>query len=138
MQQFLIESVLVCLIGGMIGIILSYGVGFIFSLFVKSFAMKFSFVSIISAFLCSTIIGVFRPPETRQGLDPIEALARSSGLQGLKKNIPKAGIQAARNRMPDQVLYDAEALSDFCETINFCGAFPKSDPQEAHLTENKT
>lgn len=79
MQQFLIESVLVCLIGGMIGIILSYGVGFIFSLFVKSFAMKFSFVSIISAFLCSTIIGVlfgFLPARNAARLDPIEALAR--------------------------------------------------------------
>ena len=79
MQQFLIESVLVCLIGGMIGIILSYGVGLIFSLFVSSFAMKFSFISIISAFLCSTIIGVlfgFAPARNAARLDPIEALAR--------------------------------------------------------------
>jgi macrolide transport system ATP-binding/permease protein len=79
MQQFLIESVLVCLIGGMIGIILSYGVGLIFSLFVSSFAMKFSFISIISAFLCSTIIGVlfgFVPARNAARLDPIEALAR--------------------------------------------------------------
>ncbi len=79
MQQFLIESVLVCLIGGTIGIILSYGVGLIFSLFVSSFAMKFSVISIISAFLCSTIIGVvfgFIPARNAARLDPIEALAR--------------------------------------------------------------
>jgi macrolide transport system ATP-binding/permease protein len=79
MQQFLIESVLVCLIGGMIGIILSYCVGLIFSLFVSSFAMKFSVISIISAFLCSTIIGVvfgFIPARNAARLDPIEALAR--------------------------------------------------------------
>jgi macrolide transport system ATP-binding/permease protein len=79
MQQFLIESVLVCLIGGMIGITLSYGVGLIFSLFVTSFAMKFSVISIISAFLCSTIIGVvfgFIPARNAARLDPIEALAR--------------------------------------------------------------
>lgn len=79
MQQFLIESVLVCLIGGMIGIILSYGVGLIFSLFVSSFAMKFSVISIVSAFLCSTIIGVvfgFIPARNAARLDPIEALAR--------------------------------------------------------------
>jgi macrolide transport system ATP-binding/permease protein len=79
MQQFLIESVLVCLIGGMIGIVLSYCVGLIFSLFVSSFAMKFSFISIISAFLCSTIIGVlfgFMPARNAARLDPIEALAR--------------------------------------------------------------
>jgi len=79
MQQFLIESVLVCLSGGMIGIVLSYGVGLIFPLFVSSFAMKFSPASIVSAFLCSTIIGVlfgFLPARNAARLDPIEALAR--------------------------------------------------------------
>ncbi len=79
MQQFLIESVLVCLLGGMIGIILSYGVGMVFSLFVTSFAMKFSIMSIVSAFLCSTLIGVifgFLPARNAARLDPIEALAR--------------------------------------------------------------
>jgi macrolide transport system ATP-binding/permease protein len=79
MQQFLIESVLVCLIGGFIGIMLSYGVGMIFPLFVKSFAMKFSIISIITAFLCSSLIGVmfgFLPARNAARLDPIEALAR--------------------------------------------------------------
>ena len=79
MQQFLIESVLVCLIGGMIGIVLSYGVGTLFSFFVKSFAMKFSVASIVSAFLCSTLIGVlfgFLPARNAARLDPIDALAR--------------------------------------------------------------
>jgi macrolide transport system ATP-binding/permease protein len=79
MQQFLIESVLVCLLGGMIGIVLSYGVGKVFSLFVTSFGMKFSVLSIVSAFLCSTLIGVifgFLPARNAARLDPIEALAR--------------------------------------------------------------
>jgi len=79
MQQFLIESVLVCLIGGSIGITLSYGVGMLFPLFVKSFAMKFSIISIVSAFLCSSLIGVmfgFLPARNAARLDPIEALAR--------------------------------------------------------------
>ncbi|GFO68611.1 macrolide export ATP-binding/permease protein MacB [Geomonas limicola] len=79
MQQFLIESVLVCLVGGMIGILLSYGVGTVFSVFVKSFAMKFSLVSVVSAFLCSTLIGVvfgFLPARNAARLDPIDALAR--------------------------------------------------------------
>jgi len=79
LQQFLIESVLVCLIGGMIGVLLSYGVGLVFSLFVSSFSMQFSVTSIISAFLCSTIIGVlfgFLPARNAARLDPIEALAR--------------------------------------------------------------
>jgi macrolide transport system ATP-binding/permease protein len=79
MQQFLIESVLVCLLGGMIGIACSWGVGKLFSLFVSSFAMQFSPMSIVSAFLCSTIIGVvfgFLPARNAARLDPIEALAR--------------------------------------------------------------
>jgi len=79
MQQFLIESVLVCLLGGMIGIVLSYGVGKVFSLFVTSFSMKFSVLSIVSAFICSTLIGVifgFLPARNAARLDPIEALAR--------------------------------------------------------------
>ena len=79
MQQFLIESVLVCLLGGMIGIVCSWGVGKVFSLFVTSFAMQFSLMSIVSAFLCSTIIGVifgFLPSRNAARLDPIEALAR--------------------------------------------------------------
>jgi macrolide transport system ATP-binding/permease protein len=79
MQQFLIESVLVCLLGGMIGIVCSWGVGKVFSLFVTSFTMQFSLMSIISAFLCSTMIGVifgFLPARNAARLDPIEALAR--------------------------------------------------------------
>jgi len=79
MQQFLIESVLVCLLGGMIGIVCSWGVGKLFSFFVSSFAMQFSLMSIVSAFLCSTIIGVvfgFLPARNAARLDPIEALAR--------------------------------------------------------------
>ena len=79
MQQFLIESVLVCLIGGAIGILLSYGAGMIFAFFVKSFALKFSVVSIVSAVLCSSVIGVvfgFVPARNAAHLDPIQALAR--------------------------------------------------------------
>jgi len=79
MQQFLIESVLVCLLGGMIGIIFSFGVGRVFSMFVSSFSMQFSLMSIVSAFLCSSLIGVvfgFMPARNAARLDPIEALAR--------------------------------------------------------------
>ncbi len=79
MQQFLIESVLVCLLGGMIGIVCSWGVAKVFSLFVTSFAMQFSLMSIVSAFLCSSMIGVifgFLPARNAARLDPIEALAR--------------------------------------------------------------
>lgn len=79
MQQFLIESVLVCLTGGLIGILLAFGAGEVFSLFVTSIAMKFSILSIVAAFLCSSLIGVlfgFLPARNAARLDPIEALAR--------------------------------------------------------------
>ncbi|MEN6623302.1 MAG: MacB family efflux pump subunit [Smithella sp.] len=79
MQQFMIESVLVCLIGGMIGILCSYGIGLVFPLFVSSITMKFSLLSIAAAFFCSTLIGIlfgFLPARNAARLDPIEALAR--------------------------------------------------------------
>jgi len=79
MQQFLIEAVLVCLLGGTIGILLSYLVGLLFPLFVSSFKMSFSLLSIIAAFACSTLIGVvfgFIPARNAARLDPVAALAR--------------------------------------------------------------
>lgn len=78
-QQFLVEAVMVCLIGGMIGISLSFGIGDLFTLFVKEWQMVFSMGSIITAFVCSTLIGiVFGLLSARNAarLDPIEALAR--------------------------------------------------------------
>lgn len=79
MQQFLIEAVLVCLLGGTIGILLSYLVGLIFPLFVSSFKMSFSLLSIVAAFACSTLIGIvfgFIPARNAARLDPVAALAR--------------------------------------------------------------
>ncbi|ABN95235.1 macrolide-specific ABC-type efflux carrier [Burkholderia pseudomallei] len=79
MQQFLVEAVTVCLMGGAIGIVLSFGMSFVFSLFVDQWKMVFSAASIASAFLCSTLIGVvfgFMPARNASRLDPIDALAR--------------------------------------------------------------
>lgn len=79
MQQFLVEAVTVCLMGGAIGIMLSFGMSFVFSLFVDQWKMVFSAASIASAFLCSTLIGVvfgFMPARNASRLDPIDALAR--------------------------------------------------------------
>ncbi|MDN7674632.1 macrolide ABC transporter ATP-binding protein/permease MacB [Burkholderia oklahomensis] len=79
MQQFLVEAVTVCLMGGAIGIVLSFGMSFLFSLFVDQWKMVFSAGSIVSAFLCSTLIGVvfgFMPARNASRLDPIDALAR--------------------------------------------------------------
>ena len=79
LQQFLIEAVLVCLIGGTLGILLSFLIGFIFDYFVSSFAMSFSLVAILAAFTCSSFIGVvfgYFPAKRAAKLDPIYALER--------------------------------------------------------------
>ncbi|TYG33421.1 MacB family efflux pump subunit [Lonepinella koalarum] len=79
LQQFLIEAVLICLIGGVTGILLSVLFGTIFNLFMTDFTMIFSSFSIISAVLCSTLIGVifgYVPAKNASQLNPINALAR--------------------------------------------------------------
>ena len=80
MQQFLIEAVLVCLIGGMVGIALSLGLGVLVSKATGgSFRMIYSSASMVAAFTCSTLIGVlfgYLPARNAARLDPVEALAR--------------------------------------------------------------
>ncbi|MBP0717245.1 MacB family efflux pump subunit [Burkholderia cenocepacia] len=79
LQQFLVEAVLVCLLGGTIGIALSFGLGALFSMFVAQWKMVFSVGAIVTAFVCSTLTGVifgFMPARNASRLDPIDALAR--------------------------------------------------------------
>ncbi|MCQ9120710.1 macrolide ABC transporter permease/ATP-binding protein MacB [Rodentibacter pneumotropicus] len=79
LQQFLIEAVLICLIGGITGILLSGLIGLMFNLFMSDFTMSFSTVSIITAVLFSTLIGVvfgYMPAKRAAQLNPITALAR--------------------------------------------------------------
>lgn len=79
LQQFLIEAILVCLIGGTLGILFSFGIGLIFNYFVTSFAMSFSSIAIIAAFTCSSMIGIifgYFPAKRAANLDPIYALER--------------------------------------------------------------
>lgn len=78
-QQFLIEAVLVCLLGGILGILLALLIGWGFKTFGGSFTLLFSTSSIVAAFACSTLIGVgfgFLPASNAAQLDPVEALAR--------------------------------------------------------------
>ena len=77
MQQFLIEAVLVCLLGGILGVLLALGIDWAFS--GDSFRMVISGWSVAAAFGCSTAIGVafgFLPARHAARLDPVEALAR--------------------------------------------------------------
>ncbi|MDP5253066.1 MULTISPECIES: MacB family efflux pump subunit [unclassified Vibrio] len=79
LRQFLIEAVLVCLIGGLLGVLLSYLIGLAFSAFGSHFTLIYSTSSIIAAFVCSTLIGVlfgFLPAKNAAKLDPVDALAR--------------------------------------------------------------
>ncbi len=78
MQQFLIEAVMVCLIGGVIGIGLSFGVGALVEEFVSGMTMIYSGATIATAFLASTLIGIgfgFMPARSAARLDPVVALA---------------------------------------------------------------
>ncbi len=74
--QFIIESVIICTIGGTIGMILGVGMGVIACLVLKS-PISISIPSIIISFTFSTVIGVFfgyYPAKKAAQLDPIEAL----------------------------------------------------------------
>ena len=80
LQQFLIEAVLVCLIGGVLGIAaaLAFGVGF--AAMETSFTLIYSPGSIVAAVVCATLIGVtfgYLPARNAARLDPVVALARN-------------------------------------------------------------
>ncbi|WP_409528195.1 MacB family efflux pump subunit [Rhizobium sp.] len=78
LRQFLIEAVLVCIIGGTLGILGSFGFGALFSAFSSNLAMVYSTASIIAAFVCSTLIGVvfgYLPARNASKLDPVAALS---------------------------------------------------------------
>ena len=79
LRQFLIEAVLVCLIGGTLGVSLALAGGMLFDRFASDFRMVFSSTAIVGAFAVSTLIGVvfgFLPARSAARLDPVEALAR--------------------------------------------------------------
>ena len=80
LQQFLIEAILVCILGGILGVLLSLGIGQLIGQIAKgSFQMAYSTTSIIAAFVCSTLIGVvfgFIPARNAAQLNPVDALSR--------------------------------------------------------------
>ncbi|AHG77645.1 MacB family efflux pump subunit [Mannheimia varigena] len=79
LQQFLIEAVVICLIGGVIGILLASGIIWAFNSLDSNFKMILSPESVIIAVLCSTLIGIvfgYIPARNASRLNPITALAQ--------------------------------------------------------------
>ena len=80
LQQFLIEAVLVCILGGILGVLLSLGIGQLITHFAGgTFQMAYSTTSIVAAFVCSSLIGIvfgFIPARNAAQLNPVDALSR--------------------------------------------------------------
>ncbi len=79
MRQFLIEAMVICSLGGLIGIIGSGLAGVIFSLVTQEFTMIFTWPPLVLACGFSALIGLgfgFFPARNAARLHPTEALAR--------------------------------------------------------------
>ncbi len=75
-KQFLIEAVMLTLIGGLVGVVLGWSVSFIVTYF-KILETQVSISSILLAFGVSTLIGIifgYYPARRAAGLNPIDAL----------------------------------------------------------------
>src|SRR5712692_4871022 len=77
LMQFLVEAVSICLIGGGVGLGLSYGMCLAVAASVPSFPMEFSFGLVLVGMIVSTVTGIvsgFAPALSASRLDPVEAL----------------------------------------------------------------
>ncbi|MGB8663998.1 MAG: MacB family efflux pump subunit [Serratia inhibens] len=79
MQQFMIEAVLVCLIGGALGIALSFAAGSLFTALAGGILTAiYSWQAAVVAFCCSTLIGMifgYLPARKAARMDPVNSLA---------------------------------------------------------------
>jgi putative ABC transport system permease protein len=76
-QQFLIEAIVICLLGGILGVMLGIGIGNIVANFVGPGGFLIPWVWIILAFLICVMVGLlsgFVPAYKASRLDPIESL----------------------------------------------------------------
>ncbi len=79
LKQFLAEAVVICLIGGVLGVTLAVLGSYVFSALVQEWRMVLTPGSVAMAFLCSTLIGLtfgFMPARKAAGLNPNDALSR--------------------------------------------------------------
>jgi putative ABC transport system permease protein len=75
--QFLIEAVLICLVGGTVGLVLAFGLFIWISSAFPNFPMQFSPMLVASALLLCVITGIlsgFAPAWQASRLNPVEAL----------------------------------------------------------------
>lgn len=78
-QQFLIEAVLVCLVGGAMGVALSVLIALALKLVLPGWEIGFSPLALFMAFGCSTATGIlfgWLPARSASRQNPVDALAR--------------------------------------------------------------
>ena len=76
-MQFITEAVIICLLGGVIGMLFGVGAGYIVCRFVQGIPVSMSLSSVVFSFAVSMAIGVFfgyYPANKAAHMDPIEAL----------------------------------------------------------------
>ena len=74
--QFLVETVLICMVGGAIGIVLGFGLAQVISLY-ASWTTAFSYLSVLVAFGTSALVGLLFglfPARRAAQLNPVQAL----------------------------------------------------------------
>ncbi|UTO28289.1 MacB family efflux pump subunit [Bartonella harrusi] len=79
LQQFLIEAILVCVIGGGLGILFGLSIGGLFVLLKAPIHLLYTIDSVILSLTFSTLIGIcfgFSPARQASRLDPVVALSR--------------------------------------------------------------
>ena len=75
--QFLIEAICICMVGGVIGLGLTWGLAGIIAVAAPSFPIVFSPTVVVVAMALSTVVGItsgFLPALSASSLDPVEAL----------------------------------------------------------------
>ena len=78
-QQFLIEAILICLVGGLLGVALAWSIGTVLGWIQDTIAMRLSPLVVCGACLTAALTGVgfgFVPARNASKLDPVSALAR--------------------------------------------------------------
>lgn len=79
LEQFLIEAILLCFIGGILGLAFAYSFGFVFNNLGMDFVMRFKPFPAIVALIASSAIGIvfgYIPARNASRLNPIDALSQ--------------------------------------------------------------